>query len=378
MSLMKVLYWGTYDTGKPRNRILLRGLRESGINVSECHYDVWSEVEDKSQIRGILLKIVFILRWLFSYPGLILKFLKVEKPDVIVVGYLGHLDVLIIWLFAKMRKTPVVWDAFISLYDTVVIDRKLISRYNPLAILLFAWEWLSCRAADLVILDTWTHAQFFIEQFGLPQEKAGRIFVGVEPEKFPRNGGNPVRFGGNFTTVLFYGQFIPLHGIETIVEAARLLQNEEIQWIFIGKGQEAAKIKDLLQDYSLEHLSWKDWVEYDRLIGYIQQADICLGIFGDSPKASRVIPNKVYQILASGKPLITRMSPAIQELLTDKTPGVKLVPAASSEDLASAITAMRDELPSLPESLYEDICAEIVPKELGLKFKILLERHLQD
>jgi glycosyltransferase involved in cell wall biosynthesis len=374
---MKVLYWGTYDTGKPRNRILLRGLKECGVQVSECHYDLWSGVEDKSQIRGVWQKIIFFLKWLCSYPKLILQFFQVEKPDVIVVGYLGHVDVIVIWLFAKVRRTPVVWDAFISLYDTVVIDRKLIGQNNPLAILLFAWEWLACRAADLVILDTHAHAQFFVEQFGLSREKVRSVFVGVEPEKFPRNSTDTGCLDRKFTTVLFYGQFIPLHGIETIVEAARILKDENINWVLIGKGQEALKIQKLLDESSLEKLTWKDWVEYESLISYIHQADICLGIFGESPKASRVIPNKVYQILASGKPLITRISPAIKELLSEKTPGVILVPAASPVLLAAAILDMRDKLPSFPESLYDDIYTEVLPEKLGLRLRVELERYLK-
>ena len=50
---MRVVFWGTFDLGKPRNRILLRGLREAGAEVLVCHTPVWSGVEDKSRLSPL-------------------------------------------------------------------------------------------------------------------------------------------------------------------------------------------------------------------------------------------------------------------------------------------------------------------------------------
>ena len=165
---ISVLFWGTYDTGKPRNRILLKGLAENGVHVRECHKSVWENVEDKSQIRGIARKVYFLINLILAYPVLVYRFLFIPRPDVVVVGYLGHLDVLVLWLFAKIRRVPIVWDAFLSLYDTIVCDRKMLSKNNPLSMLLYCWEWLACRAADRVVLDTQAHADYFSLQYNVP------------------------------------------------------------------------------------------------------------------------------------------------------------------------------------------------------------------
>ncbi len=50
---MRILCWGTYDTSKPRARLLLKGLRLAGAVVDECHVDIWQGVVDKSQVRGL-------------------------------------------------------------------------------------------------------------------------------------------------------------------------------------------------------------------------------------------------------------------------------------------------------------------------------------
>src|SRR6185437_8339843 len=54
---------------------------------------------------------------------------------------------------------------------------------------------------------------------------------------------------GECLQVLFYGQFIPLHGIGTIIEAARLLRDAPIQWTLVGRGQEAPRIRAMLAEY---------------------------------------------------------------------------------------------------------------------------------
>lgn len=360
---MRVIFWGTYDTGKPRTRILLRGLRETGVEVTEIHSDIWGGIEDKAQLRGIGQKLLPLARWLAAYPGLVWRYLRCPPHDAVIVGYMGQLDVLVLWPFAKLRRTPVVWDAFLSLYDTVVEDRRMVRRGNPLAWLLYGWEWLACRAARCVLLDTGAHARYFAETFRLPFDRLASVFVGAEPEAFPSAGPKTER--AETPTVLFYGQFIPLHGIETIVRAAQLAHGEPIRWVLIGRGQEAARIRALI-DGAPADIEWIDWVDYDALRDRIARADICLGIFGDSGKASRVIPNKVFQILSCGAPLITCDSPAIRELLSPDMPGVRLVPPADPEALLDAVQGMLSMLADLPpRPMHREVAAHIAPSAIG-------------
>ena len=368
---MRIVFWGTYDLGKPRNRILLRGLREAGVDLIEVHRDVWDGVEDKGQIAGAGRKLVLLVKWLAAYPGLVWRYLRAPRHDAVLVGYMGHLDVLVLWPFAKLRGAPVVWDAFLSLYNTVVEDRRMIGRGNPLAWCLFAWEWLACRAARLVLLDTRAHAGYFEERFGLRPGRTASVFVGAEPEAFPAT--VPNRAHGDALTVLFYGQFTPLHGIETILRAAQMAQGEAIRWILIGTGQEAGAVRALLEEAPAQ-VDWIEWAYYGALRDHIARADICLGIFGDTGKAARVIPNKVFQILASGAPLITRDSPAIRELLSPDTPGVWLVPPADPEALLAAVERFatdRDGLPDRP--LHRALAGRMDPGAVGRTFAELIE-----
>lgn len=364
---MRVVCWGTYDLGKPRNRILLRGLREAGVELVEIHKDVWRGVEDKGHVSGAGRKLTLMFKWLAAYPGLIWRYMRAPRHDAVLVGYMGHLDVLVLWPFAKLRGVPVVWDVFLSLYNTVVEDRRIVGRGNPLAWLLYAWEWLACRTARRVVMDTGAHADYLVRLYGIAPEKAASVLVGVEPEAFPPSGAE--QGDGDELTVLFYGQFIPLHGIETIVRAAQLAHGEPIRWILIGRGQGEDKIRPLLAE-APANVEWIEWVEYQELRDHIARADICLGIFGDTGKAARVIPNKVFQILSAGAPLITRDSPAIRELLSPDMPGVYLVPPGEPGALLEAVRRFRETRADLPERpLHRQAAGRIEPLAIGKDFR---------
>jgi glycosyltransferase involved in cell wall biosynthesis len=268
------------------------------------------------------------LRTARAYPPLVVRFLSAERPDAILVGYMGQLDVLVMWPFARLRGIPVLWDQFLSAYDTVVDDRRKVSSRHPLAKALYAWEWLACRAADRVLMDTLAHAAYVVDTFKLAPARVSSGWVGAETSLFPPvESAPPVleperssRTARPPLVVLFYGQFIPLHGVDTIVRAARLLREHPIEFVLIGSGQEHARVAALLAEEPLDNLKWHAWLEYERLSEAIARADVCLGIFGPTPKASRVIPNKVFQILSARKPLITQDSPASREIFDDQTP----------------------------------------------------------
>jgi len=336
VAAVETMAWGTYDLGKPRVRILLRGLRENGVSVRECHRPVWSGIEDKSQVSGWGARLHLFVRWLLAYPALLLCFLRSPRPDVVLIPYLGQLDILILWPFAKLRGSRLILDAFLSLYDTVIEDRRLIGPRHPVARVLYAWEWLACHAADQIIVDTEAHGSYFRERFGLAPERVSRVFVGVEPEHFPPTPAAAARPAGAPLRVLFYGQFIPLHGLETIIRAAKLTDAEPIHWHLIGTGQETKRIETLIAELNPAHLTRTRWVPYPELIREIHAADVCLGIFGASAKAGRVIPNKVFQVLAAGRPIITRDGPAAQELLAEMA-NVELIPPADPAALAAAV-----------------------------------------
>lgn len=336
---MRILLWGTYDTGKPRIRILREGLRGTpGIELQEIHASVWEGIEDKSQVKGLAHRVGILARWLLSYPALAWRLLRAPRPDVLLISYPGLVDVFVALAIARVRRIPIAWDVFLSLYDTICEDRCLVAPASLAGKLIKATEKAAMRAADVIFMDTQAHARRIERLFGLGDGRCGSVWVGAEAEHFPPSPPMP-RTDGRPMRVLFYGQFIPLHGVDTIIQAARLLRNEPVEWQLIGQGQVASHIRAMLAEDPLPKLRWLEWVEYRQLKQCIAEADLCLGIFGTSEKAASVIPNKVFQIIAAGRPVATRDSAAIRELLPDSPPYTYLVPAGDAGALARAVSA---------------------------------------
>jgi glycosyltransferase involved in cell wall biosynthesis len=122
-------------------------------------------------------------------------------------------------------------------------------------------------------------------------------------------------------------------------------------------------------------LQWLDWVPYERLLEHIVQADVCLGIFGTSEKAASVIPNKVFQIVAAGRPLVTCDSPGVRELLTDNPPCVRLVQAGDASALARAIRDYLELRHTLPSRCHERLHHRIDPAAVATQFLAMIEQR---
>ncbi len=252
--------------------------------------------------------------------------------------------------FAKLiTRKPIILDAFISLYNTVIEDRKLHSKFSISAIYNFLLDWGSVRLADRVLLDTREHIKYFNSKFKIQSSKFDVVPVGTDNTIFyPR----PEQKHDKFI-VGFHGTYIPLHGVEFIVKAAQILKNEkDIEFRFLGNGQTLGETKKNVKELGLENIKFnEERVPYEKLPKFIAGNDICLGIFGDTLKAKMVIPNKIYECAAMAKPIITEDTPAVIEYFTDKD--LKLASIADPKNLADAILELKEK-PELRQEMAKN------------------------
>jgi glycosyltransferase involved in cell wall biosynthesis len=333
---MRVCFFGTYEQPYVRNRTLIDGLRQQGWQVQECHVPLWERERNKTgRYLGVVSLFLRGLELALAYVRLIVQYVfTVRSYDLMIVGYIGHLDMPLAWLLTRFPRRPLVFSPLISLYDTLVDDRKAFRDGSVMSRFLLWLDRWTCRMADLVLLDTNAHIAYFVDTFGLPREKFVRVFVGANEQVFtPRL---RTRAYGEFH-VIFVGKFTPLHGLEVMMQAARLLRDEpDIVFHFVGAGQLSERIRGIAGELGLPNVRFLDWVDYEQVPDRLAQADVCLGIFGTTAKAGRVIPGKVYEAISLGKPVVTSDTVAIRELLTDGESAV-LCERGSPEALSRAI-----------------------------------------
>jgi glycosyltransferase involved in cell wall biosynthesis len=353
---LRILYFGTYERRYPRNAQVISCLRRAGVEVRERHEPVWEGSEHKWQAgAGAAVRLALAEARLLARPD-------AEGADALVVGYPGHFDLPAARRAAHGR--PVVFNPLVSLADTFVGDRRRFGPGSLPARALEAVDRKALRSADLVIADTRANAGYFAGVAGLGHDAVAVCYVGAEERVFRPTWTPPETF-----SCLFVGKLIPLHGLETVLAAARIAA--EIRFRIVGSGQ----LEALLRDRPL-NVDWVRWVDYERLPEELGRAGCALGVFGTSDKAQRVIPNKAFQALACGTPLVTADTPGARELLVDGESAL-LVPPGNAEALAVSIRRLagnHDLAGHLSASGLATYLAHASEDVLGTRWRNLLER----
>lgn len=308
---MKVLMVGHYNLKSySRGKILYKGLIKNNVDVD-----------------------IFLGEGRFKYFKIARRILKDDYDVVIATG------VITLFVSKLLSRKPVIFDAFISNYDTLVYDRKLVPEGSLKAKLLWLADKYSCKFADIVIVDTEEHKNYFVSEFNLNSRKFKPIPIGADDEIFYPT--YSIKKKDHFL-VLFFGTFIPLQGIEYIVETAKLLRNnKDIKFEILGSGQTYEKNIALSKKLKLKNISFKNIIINKNPQKYIERADVCLGIFGHTDKVKRVIPNKAYETIAMKKPLITGNTPAVRRFFKDKKNCI-LCKTADSKSIANAILELKN------------------------------------
>ena len=328
MTPRRVLVIGTFDPDTPRSRQWLRLLDRLGDEVEVRNVGSWGA--DRAAAGSPIRKVVGVLRGLWRGA----RYLATcKRPDVVVFLYPGHLDACVLGPIARIRRIPAVLDVFISLYDTVVSDRGLHSSRSPVGVATRALDVLACWSVPMVVVDTPEHADFFSRFTRRSRKHFEVLWVGAEESRF-----TAAPDPGDDACILWYLTYIPLHGFETVARAAALLADDDRVFRLVGDGQDRGNAEDLARTLELSNMEFAAPVAEEELAAEIGRSSICLGVFGTSDKAARVVPNKVFQCAAAGRAIITAATPAIETAFGDS---LVTVPVGDERALADAVRALR-------------------------------------
>jgi len=342
--MIRACLFGTYNATHPANRLLAETLAAAGCELSTCHQPLWEGTRDK---MASFFAAPSLVRLAIGYVAAARRLRSAWRaqplPELLVTGFNGQLDVLLGRRLAG-RRVRHVFAPLVTLTETLVEDRRVYRRGGLRARLAATLDRWTLASADLVLLDTDAHRTWVGEQLGAAAATA-TLHLGAEQSFAPAP--PRVRAASDPLRVLFYGQYVPLHGTTTIVEAAAAIgAGNGVEVTMIGTGPDRVATEALARSRGCTHVRFEDWVSYERLPERLAGCDVALGIFGASAKAEMVIPTKVYQAAAVGRAVVSRDSPALREIFT---PGesVIAVPCADPAALAGALCGLRDA-PALP------------------------------
>ena len=336
----KVLFWGRFDPGYSRNRVSAALYRELGWDVDYFFVKWFPKFGDwEAAVRGLGRR---------------------PLPDLVWVPVCRQRDILAACRWAHRRGVKVLFDPMISAWDKKVLEQKKWRADEPRAKRLHAHETVLMNAPDMVTWDTSCHLEFCAREFNVPRERLRVLLTGTDETVF-RPQADAAPSTGPFR-VLYHGAYLPLHGTEYIVEAARMTEGEGIQWDFLGWG--AYKAATEAKAAGISNIRFLDKVPYVDVPKVICAHDVVLGVFGTTEKASRVIGNKVYECMACARPTVNEFCTGYPPEAKDCR-AIKFVPPGDARAIADAVRAYRADWAN--RDAYFAAARDFFEKHLSMK-----------
>lgn len=336
-------YFGTYDATYVRNRTLIIGLRLCGVEVQECHADLYGGTDGKLRAaRGDPIYLVkLLLRAVKAQLTLIYRFLRMPPGQAVLLGYSAQADVFLAWVLTRLRGGFLVTDIMTPMW-LICLDRYGGRVPRITRLIVRALERTAIRLSDLCLVETAEVAQFLAEQYNVSSSRFGILPVGahlsISDEGVPQP---EALIDKDAFVALYQGKFIPQHGISTILEAARILQGyEDLLFVLAGDGQDSQRAREFISSHNLRNVRQLGQVTYGQVAALIRRADVCLGVFGTSFQSRITAHNKIFEALALGKPLISGRSAPIERLFRDGEE-LLLVERGNGQALADAILRVK-------------------------------------
>jgi colanic acid biosynthesis glycosyl transferase WcaI len=243
------------------------------------------------------------------------------------------------WLTGLFRRIPTVYNVQ-DLVPEAYIQFGVLK--NPTLIRFFEWiEKLVYRKNTHVSVISESFAEH-LRQKGVPSKKISVIpnFVDVaEIAPLPRhNALSKIWELDRKFVVMHAGSIAYRHGVEVLVDAAKLLVHEpEILFFVVGGGSKRHVVEARAKEANLQNFRMMGYVERDELRWLRASADVQMIVLRHG-MTSHSVPCKVYEIMASGRPFVAAVDEGstICEMVKQFECGIAVTPE-SPKEIADAV-----------------------------------------
>lgn len=331
--LLRICYMGIVNPDFSRTRVYLAALKKLNVNAIECFVPP----------QGLRkFQLLFKKHWLIR-----------NDYDVLVVAYPGH---MIVWFARLISRKPVVFDALCTLWEAEVLSHEagFLKEVRVRCI-----DWLAVHSSTVVLVESQAQKNFFIKRFGGNPDKYQVVYTGADESLFFIDQTPKLQ---KFTAV-FRGRLSHESGIEYVVQAAKILENENINFRIVGFGYLLATVQKLIEDLKITNIEVvSEQLSFPDLKRKMAECQVSLGQFGNNERLERTIPHKAFESLALGIPYVTARAEAVSEILEDGESAI-MVQAADPDAIARAVLSLRDN-PAYADSI-KNKAHEVFTKRLS-------------
>jgi glycosyltransferase involved in cell wall biosynthesis len=267
--------------------------------------------------------------------------LRVKEVDIVWGTSPPIFQSITAWALASIKRTPFLleirdlWPAFAV---AVGVLRQ--------PILIKASEWLEgflYQHADLVVVNspgfikhTWERGAENVEL--VPNGSDTSMF---NPQKIDMESIQYWSHPGKFVA-LYAGAHGMSNDLEIVLQAAALLNDRlDIFIVLLGDGKEKPALQDLAQELELSNLQFLPPIPKNEMPAALAAADACIAILKPIPLYGTVYPNKVFDYMAAGKPVLLAMEGVIREVIEASGAGLA-IPPGDPASLAKGIIYLAD------------------------------------
>ena len=282
---------------------------------------------------------------MLSYGWRVLRCSRgLSKPDVVIGSSMHPFAALAGWWLARRYKAKFIFEVR-DLWPQTAVDMGAMKKNSLPAKLLYAWEKFMYNKAEKIIVLL-PYAKDYVASRGISPEKVFWLPNGVNLERFdhpaPLEEGSEVaevfeQYRDKFK-VVYTGAHGPANGLEVIIHAASIFQDRNlgIHFFLIGDGPDKDRLISVAKEKRLNNVSFLPPVSKALVPSILEKADLLVHTI----KKMEVLqygmsPNKMYDYLASAKPIVTSIE-AKNNPVEEANAGIAVEPE-NPEALAGAI-----------------------------------------
>lgn len=271
---------------------------------------------DVTVVRPSIIKIPHL-----DYVSLVLsrkkemdRQIKEFNPDVIIGFYI--LNAYLAGRIAKRKSIPFIY-YWIDVYHAQIPFKP----YQPIGKII---EKMTLKRADKVVTINEKLKDYAINM-GASPDKTHVIRAGIDAERYdPNIDGSEIRkeYGikEDDSVLFFMGTLFSFSGLkEVALELAKMKDEKpEIKLLFVGKGDAFDDLRKIRDEHHLENrIILTGRQPFKRIPEFLATADICLLPAYNNDIMRNIVPIKMYEYMAMGKPVITTKLPGVMEEFGD-------------------------------------------------------------
>jgi glycosyltransferase involved in cell wall biosynthesis len=239
-----------------------------------------------------------------------------ERPDAVIVSSPPFFAVPAGWVFARVRRAPLVFEVR-DLWPAVFVASGVLSE-GWLYRFLSWWEMAFYRAADRIVVVTKSFREDLLER-GVPAEKVVIVFNGADADLYASRPSPETRrrlAGDADFLVTYAGTHGLLQGLEQILDAAEAFRDDpRVAFAFVGEGARKDALIEEAKRRALLRVTFHPAVAKEAVPEILSASDVLVVCLRPLPIFRKFVPSKVFEALAAGRPLVAALSGEAAEIV---------------------------------------------------------------